>query len=129
MKHWAVARGSVAVSDNGTGTIVGWSFDHPYQNHERARIDCLKKGRKTRRFLISERKAKRLTSDHSHRFYQLKLCSRPKTGWIPIANVSENHGVISEFRMRLKRSKGFFCETTLAAIRRANAGFIGRVCQ
>jgi hypothetical protein len=35
--HWAPIHGSVAVSDNGTGTIVGWSFDHPVHNHMRAK--------------------------------------------------------------------------------------------
>jgi hypothetical protein len=41
--HWAIVKGAVAVSDNGTGTIVGWCFNN-FQNHKRARIDCRKKG-------------------------------------------------------------------------------------
>jgi hypothetical protein len=43
MTHWAIVRGAVAVSDNGTGTIVGWSFNHPH-NRSTARMECRKKG-------------------------------------------------------------------------------------
>jgi hypothetical protein len=50
------AKGSSRLSnkDNGTGTIVGWSFDHPWQNQKRARIDCLKKGGKIQSLWILE---------------------------------------------------------------------------
>jgi hypothetical protein len=44
MTHWAPVHGAVAVSDNGTGTIVGWSFNHPYHNRSTARMECRKKG-------------------------------------------------------------------------------------
>ncbi len=45
MTHWAIIRGSVAVSDNGNGTIVGWSFnDRRGYNQMAAKNDCLKKG-------------------------------------------------------------------------------------
>jgi hypothetical protein len=47
------AHGAIAISDNGAGTIVGWSFNHPYQNHERAKEDCLKKGGKNPRVVAS----------------------------------------------------------------------------
>ena len=39
-----IARGAIAVSDNGTGNIVGWSFNHPYHNTSAAKKDCQKKG-------------------------------------------------------------------------------------
>ena len=39
-----IAHGAIAVSDNGTGTIVGWSFNHPYHNSQIAIKDCQKKG-------------------------------------------------------------------------------------
>jgi len=42
--HPAMAHGAIAISDNGTGTIVGWCFSVPYQNQRRAVKDCLKKG-------------------------------------------------------------------------------------
>ncbi len=39
-----IAHGSIAISDNGTGTIVGWCFNHPHQNGKRAIEDCRRKG-------------------------------------------------------------------------------------
>jgi hypothetical protein len=36
-------HGAIAVSDNGNGMIVGWSFDRP-KNGTRAKEDCQKKG-------------------------------------------------------------------------------------
>jgi hypothetical protein len=41
--HPRIAHGAIAVSDNGTGTIVGWSFNQK-GNGQRAKADCLKKG-------------------------------------------------------------------------------------
>lgn len=42
--NWRVIHhGAIAVSDKGTGTIVGWSFDHK-KNGTRAKEDCQKKG-------------------------------------------------------------------------------------
>jgi hypothetical protein len=40
----SIAHGAIAVSDSGTGTIVGWCFNHPYHNTRRAKEDCRKKG-------------------------------------------------------------------------------------
>jgi len=42
--RFRIAHGAVAVSDNGTGTIVGWCVNHPYHNGENAVSDCKKKG-------------------------------------------------------------------------------------
>jgi hypothetical protein len=39
-----ITHGAIAVSDNGTGTIVGWCFNHPYHNAKTAKDDCQKKG-------------------------------------------------------------------------------------
>jgi hypothetical protein len=39
-----VVHGAIAVSDNGTGTIVGWRFNHPYHNGKNAVLDCQRKG-------------------------------------------------------------------------------------
>ena len=39
-----LAYGAIAVSDNGTGTIVGWSFNNAYHNERKAKEDCRKKG-------------------------------------------------------------------------------------
>jgi hypothetical protein len=36
LPRFSIAHGAIAVSDKGTGTIVGWSFNHPYQNSKRA---------------------------------------------------------------------------------------------
>ena len=40
----SIAHGAIAVSDSGTGTIVGWCFNHPYHNGKDAVLDCQKKG-------------------------------------------------------------------------------------
>jgi hypothetical protein len=37
-------RGAVAVSNNGTGQIVGWCFDHGYHNEQSAIKECQRKG-------------------------------------------------------------------------------------
>lgn len=42
--RYTIAHGAIAVSDNGNGTIVGWSFNHPNQNDKIAVGDCQKKG-------------------------------------------------------------------------------------
>jgi hypothetical protein len=42
--HYSIAHGAIAVSDNGAGTIVGWSFNHPYQNWKIAKAECVRKG-------------------------------------------------------------------------------------
>jgi hypothetical protein len=42
--HARINHGAVALSDNGTGTILGWSFNHPYHNGSAARDDCRRKG-------------------------------------------------------------------------------------
>jgi hypothetical protein len=39
-----ITHGAIAISDAGTGTIVGWSFNHPYQDGKIAIKDCQKKG-------------------------------------------------------------------------------------
>jgi hypothetical protein len=39
-----MAYGAIAISDNGTGNIVGWSFNNPYHNGKRAIEDCRRKG-------------------------------------------------------------------------------------
>jgi hypothetical protein len=38
-----IAYGAIAISDNGTGTIVGWSFNNN-PNGKRAKADCRRKG-------------------------------------------------------------------------------------
>jgi hypothetical protein len=48
-----MAHGAIAISDNGTGTIVGWCFNVPYQNHKRAIKDCLKKGGRNPKIVAS----------------------------------------------------------------------------
>jgi hypothetical protein len=40
----SIAHGAIAVSDNGTGIIVGWCFNHPHHNAKKAVLDCQKKG-------------------------------------------------------------------------------------
>jgi hypothetical protein len=40
----SIAHGAIAISDNGTGTIVGWCFNKPYHNDKIAMDDCQKKG-------------------------------------------------------------------------------------
>jgi len=42
--HAQIAHGAIAVSDNGTGTIVGWSFNNPNLNGKKAIEDCRRKG-------------------------------------------------------------------------------------
>jgi hypothetical protein len=42
--HPAITHGSIAISDNGDGTILGWCFNWPHQNNRRAIEDCRKKG-------------------------------------------------------------------------------------
>ena len=44
MFHPRMAHGAIAISDNGTGNIVGWSFNHPYQNGKIAKAECIRKG-------------------------------------------------------------------------------------
>jgi hypothetical protein len=39
-----IAHGVIAVSDAGTGTVVGWSFNRPFQNAKMAKADCQRKG-------------------------------------------------------------------------------------
>jgi hypothetical protein len=39
-----IAHGAIAISDNGTGNIVGWSFNHRYHNQKRALDECRRKG-------------------------------------------------------------------------------------
>jgi hypothetical protein len=39
-----ITRGAIAVSDNGTGTIVGWCFGFDIPRNMRAKEDCLRKG-------------------------------------------------------------------------------------
>ena len=39
-----IAHGAIAISDNGTGNIVGWSFNHRYHNSKKAVEDCQRKG-------------------------------------------------------------------------------------
>jgi hypothetical protein len=39
-----LAHGAIAVSDAGTGSVVGWSFNRPYQNAKVAKKDCQRKG-------------------------------------------------------------------------------------
>jgi hypothetical protein len=43
MFHPRMAHGAIAISDNGTGTIVGWSFNQR-QNWKKAKADCQRKG-------------------------------------------------------------------------------------
>jgi hypothetical protein len=45
LTHEVITHGAIAVSDNGTGTIVGWSFNNA-PNSPRAREDCRRKGGK-----------------------------------------------------------------------------------
>jgi hypothetical protein len=47
-----MVRGAVAVSDNGTGTIVGWSFDYNGHSRVRAKAECLKKGGKHPKLVV-----------------------------------------------------------------------------
>ena len=42
--HARIAHGAIAVSDHGTGTIVGWSFEPNFRNWPRAKDDCRRKG-------------------------------------------------------------------------------------
>jgi hypothetical protein len=39
-----IAHGAIAISDNATGTIVGWSFNHPHKDDQIAIKDYQKKG-------------------------------------------------------------------------------------
>jgi hypothetical protein len=47
--HADIANGAIAISDNGTGTIVGWSFNNLGHNTNRAKEDCQRKGGKNPR--------------------------------------------------------------------------------
>lgn len=40
----SITHGAIAISDDGAGTIVGWSFNHPYHDKQRAVKDCQKRG-------------------------------------------------------------------------------------
>ena len=42
--HARIAHGAIAISDHGTGTIVGWSFEPYFRNWPRAKDDCRRKG-------------------------------------------------------------------------------------
>jgi hypothetical protein len=42
--HARIAHGAIAISDHGTGTIVGWSFEPNFRNWPRAKDDCRRKG-------------------------------------------------------------------------------------
>lgn len=42
--HEAAAHGAIAISDNGAGTILGWSVNKPPTDAMRAREDCRRKG-------------------------------------------------------------------------------------
>jgi hypothetical protein len=44
MARPSIAHGAIAISDGGTGTIVGWCFNKPYHNNKIAMDDCQKKG-------------------------------------------------------------------------------------
>jgi hypothetical protein len=39
-----ITHGAIAISDNGTGNIVGWSFNHRYHNSKIALEGCQRKG-------------------------------------------------------------------------------------
>ena len=41
--HAQITHAAIAISDNGNGTIVGWSFD-PYHKTPKAKEDCRRKG-------------------------------------------------------------------------------------
>jgi hypothetical protein len=41
--HPVMAHGAIAISDKGTGTIVGWSFNQR-ENWKKAKADCQRKG-------------------------------------------------------------------------------------
>jgi len=42
--HARINHGAISLSDNGTGTILGWTFNRTYHNGRAAMDDCRRKG-------------------------------------------------------------------------------------